>query len=74
MCVRACTCLSTNTYISAMEQESVLGDGDSPECSRNAVFWLMDFLRVLTPWFQVLLRLIIECIAAIHFLMLQGAV
>lgn len=29
-----------------MEWENVLGNHDSPECSRNAVLWLMDFLSI----------------------------
>lgn len=29
-----------------MEQENVLGNHDSLERSRNAVFWLMDFLSI----------------------------
>lgn len=56
-----------------MEQEGVL-ETMLPECSRNAVFWLMDFLRVSTSWFQVLLRVIMKGIAAIRFLMLEQAV
>lgn len=36
----------TNTYMQMMEQENVLGNHDSLECSMNAVFWLMDFLSI----------------------------